>query len=459
METENMKNVLYIHTHDSGRILSTYGYKTPTPKMEDFAGEAAVFRNAYCAGPTCSPSRAAMLTGTYPHQTGMLGLAQRGFSMDCSRHLVQYLNRNGYDTALCGIQHEVGWYLDLENGARRIGYKEELTCDSSGFRQEDLVKWDQENAQQVCRWLQNRRQNQDKRNPFFLSYGMYATHRRFPDQIDPEIRPDLAVPPYPIPDSRETRRDFAGFLTSVKSADQCFGQVIDCVKKEGFWEDTIVLFTTDHGIANPFSKCTLFDSGIGVALMIRVPGAKANGAVIDSLVSHVDVFPTLCDLLGLEKPDYLEGVSLASLLNGEEEPVRQDIFAEINFHTSYEPARCVRTERYKYIRYYDASFLKINQSNIDESLTKDYLMERGLSNRKKDEEALYDLVYDPGERKNLAEDAEYGQVLANMRQRLKEYEEKTEDPIREGLMAVKPGWKVNRKECQKASSQYPEDYM
>ena len=161
----------------------------------------------------------------------------------------------------------------------------------------------------------------------------------------------------------------------------------------------------------------------------------------------------------MEKPDYLEGVSLASLLNGEEEPVRQDIFAEINFHTSYEPARCVRTERYKYIRYYDASFLKINQSNIDESLTKDYLMERGLSNRKKDEEALYDLVYDPGERKNLAEDAEYGQVLANMRQRLKEYEEKTEDPIREGLMAVKPGWKVNRKECQKASSQYPEDYM
>ena len=72
---------------------------------------------------------------------------------------------------------------------------------------------------------------------------------------------------------------------------------------------------------------------------------------------------------------------------------------------------------------------------------------------------MYDLVYDPGERKNLAEDAEYGQVLANMRQRLKEYEEKTEDPIREGLMAVKPGWKVNRKECQKASSQYPEDYM
>lgn len=67
-----MYHILYIHTHDSGRILSPYGYKVPTPEMESFAKEAAVFRNAYCASPTCSPSRAALLTGTYPHQNGML---------------------------------------------------------------------------------------------------------------------------------------------------------------------------------------------------------------------------------------------------------------------------------------------------------------------------------------------------------------------------------------------------
>ena len=146
-----MKNVLYIHTHDSGRILSPYGYKVPTPEMELFAREAAVFRNAYCAGPTCSPSRAAMLTGTYPHQTGMLGLAQRGFSMDYGRHLVQYLNQNGYRTALCGIQHEAGWYLDVKQGAGAIGYQEELTRDNAGYRQEDLVDWDKENALEVCK--------------------------------------------------------------------------------------------------------------------------------------------------------------------------------------------------------------------------------------------------------------------------------------------------------------------
>lgn len=459
-EVRELRNVLYIHTHDSGRVLSPYGYKAPTPNLEDFAKEAAVFRNAYCAGPTCSPSRAAMLTGTYPHQTGMLGLAQRGFSMDCSRHLVQYLNRNGYDTALCGIQHEAGWYLDRGQGAKQIGYGEELTRDNSGYRQEDLVKWDQENAGEVCAWLRERvKRENEKERPFFLSYGMYATHRRFPDEIDPEIYPELSVPPYPVPDSKETRRDFAGFLTSVKSADGCFGKVIRCLKEEGLWENTIVLFTTDHGIANPFSKCTLFDSGIGVALMMYVPGAKGNGKVMDQLVSHVDVFPTLCELLDLEKPDYLEGVSLVPLLKGGNEPVRTDIFAEINFHTSYEPARCVRTERYKYICYYDTDYLRTNLSNIDESGTKDYFMERGLKDREKYGEALYDLVYDPGERRNLVKEPEYEMVLQEMRDRLEAYEERTEDPIRSGSVEVRPGWKVNRRECQTASSKNPEDYI
>lgn len=450
-----MKNVLYIHTHDSGRVLSPYGYKVPTPEMERFAKAAAVFRSAYCAGPTCSPSRAAMLTGTYPHQTGMLGLAQRGFSMDYSRHLVQFLNRNGYHTVLCGIQHEAGWYLDLEQGAAQIGYQEELTRDNAGYRQEDLVDWDKENAMEACRFLRNRKGDQ----PFFLSYGMYATHRRFPDKIDDDIGADYALPPHPIPDSPETRADFAGYLMSVKSADTCFGQVIRCLKEEGLWDDTVILFTTDHGLAYPFAKCTLFDSGIGVNLMIRMPGAAANGTVIDALASHVDVFPTLCDLLGLEKPDYLEGVSLAPLLDRERESVREDIFAEINFHTSYEPVRCVRTERYKYIRYFDPSYLKINRSNIDESASKNYLSERDLDGQVKWEEALYDLAYDPGERNNLAGRPEYGEVLQDMRRRLEQYQVTTKDPLLSGPIAVKPEWKVNRKECDKASSKNPDDYI
>ncbi|MFV0240785.1 MAG: sulfatase [Lacrimispora sphenoides] len=450
-----MKNVLYIHTHDSGRVLSPYGYKVPTPNMESFSRTAAVFRNAYCAGPTCSPSRAAMLTSTYPHQNGMLGLAQRGFTMDYSKHLVHYLNGNGYYTALCGIQHEAGWYLDRKLGAAEIGYQEELTTDNSGYSQEELVDWDKENASKACRWLKN----YNKEQPFFLSYGMYATHRRFPDKIDEDIDPEYALPPYPIPDTRETRNDFAGYLMSVKCADTCFGQVITCLKEEGLWENTIILFTTDHGLPNPFSKCTLFDSGIGVNLMIRSPGALANGTVADSLVSHMDVFPTLCELLELEKPEYLEGKSLVPLLTGEKEEIRSDVFAEINFHTSYEPARCVRTKRYKYIRYYDTTYLKINQSNIDESMTKDYFLKQDLESQTKYEEALYDLLYDPGERNNLAHNGEYASVLKEMSQRLLVYQEETGDPILKGEITIKPEWKINRKECKTASSKNPEDYV
>ena len=76
-----MKNLVYINTHDSGRVLSPYGYPTPTPNLSAFADEATLFTHCYCCGPTCSPSRAAMLTGQYPHQNGMLGLAQRGFDL------------------------------------------------------------------------------------------------------------------------------------------------------------------------------------------------------------------------------------------------------------------------------------------------------------------------------------------------------------------------------------------
>ena len=121
-------NILYIHTHDSGRMVSPYGVNAPTDNLLAFARDAAVFTQAYCAGPTCSPSRAALLTGTYPHQNGMLGLAQRGFGLtDYRRHLAQFLGRHGYHTVLCGIQHESGWYLDAD-APGKLGYNEVLTA-------------------------------------------------------------------------------------------------------------------------------------------------------------------------------------------------------------------------------------------------------------------------------------------------------------------------------------------
>jgi arylsulfatase A-like enzyme len=139
-------NLIYIHTHDTGRYISPYGYPADTPHILALARDATLFANSFCAAPTCSPSRASMLTGTYPHQNGMLGLAQRGFGLyDYQRHLVSYLKQQGYHTVLCGIQHEAGWYLNREDAAP-LGYDENLTADAHQYRKEDLGQWDRHSA-------------------------------------------------------------------------------------------------------------------------------------------------------------------------------------------------------------------------------------------------------------------------------------------------------------------------
>ena len=110
-------NVVYIHTHDSGRYIGPYGYQNMTPNINEFGRDALVFRQCYCAGPTCSPSRAALLTGMWPHCNGMLGLAHRGFSLyDYEQHVTSVFNANGFETVLSGIQHEA-------SEASKLGYQ------------------------------------------------------------------------------------------------------------------------------------------------------------------------------------------------------------------------------------------------------------------------------------------------------------------------------------------------
>ncbi|MFC5466387.1 sulfatase [Lederbergia graminis] len=450
------KNIIYIHTHDSGKILSPYGYDVPTPNLQEFAQNAVLFRNAFCAAPTCSPSRAALLTGLYPHSNGMLGLAQRGFTLnDYSKHMVHFLKENGFHTVLCGIQHEAASYLDHEEAAQIIGYDENITTVNTNYTEEELVEWDLQNAQRIREWLKNK--NTDK--PFFLSYGLFATHRKFPKKGLTEINPNYVSPPFPIPDLEETREDYADYLNSATWFDASFKIVIDTLKETGLYDDSIIIFTTDHGVAFPFSKCNLTDSGIAVSLIMRVPGKSTAGTVVDSLVSQVDIFPTLCDLIGLEKPKHLQGVSFAEVFTDSKSEVRKEVFAEINFHTSYEPARSIRTKRYKYIRYFDEDFLKINISNIDASKTKDFYLEHELREKEKPKEALYDLYYDVGERNNLVEDPAYLPILQEMRETLKTYQEKTNDPLLTGHIAIKENWKVNTKECIHPSSKDPKDYV
>lgn len=450
-------NVIYINTHDSGRVLSPYGYDIPTDNLKEFAKDALTFTNTYCVGPTCSPSRARLLTGTYPHQNGMLGLAQRGFSLTKpGNHLANFLKNNGYTTCLSGIQHEYKSYFDLEeNGLHDLGYENILTTSSKEFVKEDLHIWDRDNAMEVVKWLDN----YDKEKPFFIAYGMHSTHRPYPIEVLDKIDERYVKPIFPITNNEENRHDHAQYMTTAYYADENIKLILDALKRNKLYEDTIIIYTTDHGVALPFNKCNLTDTGIGVAMIIRVPGAKSNGEVMDNLVSHIDVFPTLCELLSLEKPEYLEGKSFKKVFDNSKEEIRDFIFSEINFHTSYEPVRCIRTNRYKYIKYYDNNWNKINLSNIDESDPKTFLMKNGLKEQIKYREGLFDLYYDSSERNNLVEDEKYQSILEELREKLYQEQVRTNDPILAGELEIKKGYKVNKVECEKASSKDKNDYI
>ena len=438
-----MTNVLYIHTHDSGRYLQPYGYAIPTPNLMRLAGESVLFRQCHCAGPTCSPSRAGLLTGTWPHVNGLIGLAHRGFTMrDYDMHLVRHLNAHGFETALCGIQHEAAQ-------PEMIGYRHIFNRIKGGVAIPDKADYDMQNARSACEYLLDRAKKNatDSPQPFFLSVGLVNTHRPFPDDTG-DIRQEYLQPPLPMYDCRENRQDMAGYIASAGIADRCVGMVLDALRQAGLEDNTIVLFTTDHGIAFPRMKCHLYDTGTGVAMMMKVPGNPAAGSATDALVSHIDVFPTLCDLLGLPTPPTVQGRSLMPILQDQMAEVNEAVFSEVNYHGAYEPMRCVRTSRYKLIRRYDWHNGPIG-CNVDDGVAKSFYLNAGYYGRPLAREMLFDLHLDPMERENLVGDPTYQEVYNDLSARLARWMEDTNDPLlRVGhRIPAPPGASVNTRTC------------
>jgi N-sulfoglucosamine sulfohydrolase len=414
-------NIVYLHSHDSGRYLQPYGHAIPTPNIQKLASQGILFRQAFSAAPTCSPSRASLLTGQCPHSNGMLGLAHRGFSMtDYSRHMLHTLGKAGYHSVLAGLQH-------IASVPETIGFDELLRPRNTTAA---VV------APLAVEFL-NRRPSQ----PFFLDAGFFETHREYPEPTADDD-PRYLQPPVPIPDTPQTRRDMAGFRASARLLDRGTGMVLEALERNGLAANTLVISTTDHGIAFPRMKCNLTDSGFGVSLILRGPGPFSGGKVSDAMVSHLDIFPTLCDWLEIERPAWLEGRSVLPLLRGEEKELNDEVFAEVNYHASYEPVRAVRTQRFKYIRRYDGRTTAV-LPNCDDSPSKDLWLEYGWRGRAVPQEELYDLIFDPAEQNNLRADPNSAPVLREMRGRLERWMTRTNDPLLKGPVPAPPGAKVN----------------
>jgi arylsulfatase A-like enzyme len=277
--------------------------------------------------------------------------------------------------------------------------------------------------------------------PFFMSVGFFETHRDFLEP--PSLRDALySLPPPNLPDTPETRRDMAAYKASARSLDQGVGMVLDALDLHGLADDTLIIFTTDHGLAFPGAKATLYDRGLGVMLIMRGPGGFSGGRVNDALVSHLDVYPTLCELIGIERPDFLQGVSLLPLVRGETTSIRDELYAEMTWHAAYEPQRAVRTERWKYIRRFGERAKPV-LCNCDDSPSKDVLLRMGWGDRTVAKEQLYDLALDPDEAVNLVDEPGRAETLQEMRNRLLAWMQDTRDPLLCGDPAPPVGAEIN----------------
>jgi N-sulfoglucosamine sulfohydrolase len=392
-----VRDVVVMTTHDIGRHLRCYGASSVvSPHLDAFAAEGAMFTQAFCTAPQCSPSRASLATGRYPHNNGVLGLAHHGFDWELSvPHAASVLSAAGFEAHLFGGQH-VTLHPDT------LGFKS-ISRETSGSAIEDLLRGEAR---------------------LYIEINFDETHRPYPS---PPAGATVAVPPF-LPDIPEARSELAALQLAIERMDAAVGRVLDALERSGRADEALVVFTTDHGLAMPRAKCTLYDPGIEVALMMRWPAGDLRGERSE-MVSNIDVLPTLLEAAGVEIPDGVQGRSLLGARAG-----RDAIFAEKTFHSYYDPMRCVRTRSHKFIRNFETAFAVEVPGDIQAGATFRSDPSRYSTDRPNVLE-LYDLAADPLEKTNLAGRDEVRDVEHEMSELLWAWMRETDDPLLKGPVA------------------------
>lgn len=413
-------NIIIVITHDTGQNIGCYeGCSVSTPNLSQLAAEGVAFNNYFCTAPQCSPSRGSIITGRYPHQHGMMGLTHRGWELNQDeKTLGMYFQDSGYRTYLFGLQHE-------SSDATRLGY--ETVCNTA-VKAEDVSHLvadfiDQEGKDISC-GLQ--------KEPFFAMVGFWETHRSFNrpgyEYMDPE---DIELPLY-LPDTPGIRQDVARFYGQVKAVDKAVGLIVQAIQNARINDNTLFIFTTDHGPAFPRAKGTLYDPGTKTALVMSWPKEIQTGVVCDELLSNVDLLPTLLEIAGSRVPEEVMGRSFAALLRGKEYEPRTHVFTELTWHDRYNPMRAIRTERYKYIRNFGE---KVPLVYVPRDILKELAGEQIISDyygAVRPAEELYDLASDPNEMENIVDNPQYAHVKQKLKEELRKWMSETNDPLLNG---------------------------
>ena len=434
---QNSPNVLLIHCHDLGQYLGCYDVDIETPNADRLADEGTRFANHFVTAPQCSPSRGSLYTGCYPHVNGLIGLAHTEWELDTEQTLPHRLSQSGYETHLFGLQH-------ISESPENLGYDQIHTAGRlSPNVAPELHSVNRANdvADIVSQYLDS-----GLESPFFASVGFFEAHRLemneadeeegdvlygYGDRYDADDPDDIEVPGY-LPDKPGIREDLAAMRGMVYELDDALGTILDALEAANLDEETLVLFTTEHGIAFPRAKGTCYDPGIEAFLLARYPPLIDGGTVYEELVSNVDVLPTVLDLATGDVPDGVDGYSLVPLLDDDETFAPRDhVFAEITWHDTYAPMRTVRTERFKYVRNFWHNPRVFLPNDVYASLAGREVRGRyGRPSRVYEE--LYDLESDPHEQENLADDETYEQVRSKLASTLATWMHETDDPILDG---------------------------
>lgn len=411
-----------------------------TPHLDRLAREGMRFDRAFVTASSCSPSRASILAGRYPHNTGAEELH---WPLPASQvTFVEKLREAGYWTGAAGK-----WHL---GDAVRDRFDRIREADSSGFQlpagkqaeKGRFVEKQAGDAQSGCAdWLPLLA-DRPKGKPFFLWLASLDPHRDFSEgAFDPPHDPAaVKLAPY-HPDTAEVRADYAAYYDEIARFDSHVGRLLDQLEQEGLTERTAILLISDNGRPFPRDKTTLYDSGIRTPWLWRWPGQVAPGSRCDRLVSTIDIAPTLLEIAGIADPGpTFAGRSFLPLTRDPGTPLRDFVFAEKNWHDYEDHARAVRTERYKYIRNDYPDLPLTPSADAARSPTGLALAawrdqgrllphQRVPFDRPRPAEELYDTIDDPHELRNLAGDPGHGVVLETLREALREWERETGDRV------------------------------
>ncbi len=414
-------NILIITTHDTGRHFGCYGVPTvQTPAIDNLAADGVQFNKMFSPCPICSPSRGTLLTGRYPLSNGLVGLQGGAWQWelhDYTRHLSHRLRDSGYYTAMFGLQDETAHIEEL--GFDDIS-AHGIKCDDGTERSAVDV------AADVEHFLHRHEGDQ----PFYAQVGFFETHTPYPfGGCEPDEEKGAWIPPYaqahPWPewskilnsrfdgDPARAREHVAELQGAVQQTDRGVGRIMQALKDTGFEDHTVVLFNVDHGPELPGAKWTMYDAGLGVAFIMRWPaGGLCGGIQSDRLLCNVDFLPTLYELIGLQNPGDLQGISFAAACRGDEHVARERATRNVVFGNWVDGLNFVaRSERYKLIR---------NLVPVDST------------GRVCPAYELYDLRYDPLELTDVAREPAYSGVLAEMQRALQEWLEEMDDPTLQG---------------------------